>query len=271
VSVGAGETFYDTMNESEKLQEIWRYLFRVIGRGKPSQKRKSGPGGIEAKAAAAVAGVHWVQVYYDWRNHKAPRPPYCYRLWRLARKADRQRKMKEQKSETAKRRREKRRQPAVKAKASARHKEWWNSEEGKNWRETYYQREDVKERRRIRDAEKRKDPTFRLIRRMRRRHRKILFAVGDEKSESTDYYLGCTRSFFKKWIKSKFLPGMSFDNAHLWDIDHIQPLSSFNMNDLKEQLKAFHYTNTRPMWRKDNIEKGAKTITHQPELLLDAS
>lgn len=34
---------------------------------------------------------------------------------------------------------------------------------------------------------------------------------------------------------------------------------------------AFHYTNHRPEWAKANIKKGTKSVTHQPELLLNAS
>jgi hypothetical protein len=41
-------------------------------------------------------------------------------------------------------------------------------------------------------------------------------------------------------------------------IDHIRPCSSFDLTKPKEQVKCFHYTNTQPLWAKENLSKGAK-------------
>jgi hypothetical protein len=48
---------------------------------------------------------------------------------------------------------------------------------------------------------------------------------------------------------------MTFHNIH---IDHIKPVSKFNLDDEDEFLKCSHYTNMQPLLAKDNMEKSNK-------------
>lgn len=70
--------------------------------------------------------------------------------------------------------------------------------------------------------------------------------------------LGCTVDEFKDYLQSKFEPGMSWDNhgRNGWHIDHIIPLSKFNLENREEVLRAVHYTNLQPLWAVDNLRKG---------------
>ena len=72
--------------------------------------------------------------------------------------------------------------------------------------------------------------------------------------------LGCTISELFTYLQSKFLPGMSWENYGRkgWHIDHIRPLSSFDLNDLEQRLVAFHHTNLQPLWASDNMRKGGR-------------
>jgi hypothetical protein len=83
----------------------------------------------------------------------------------------------------------------------------------------------------------------------------------NQKTGSAVKDLGCSTAELKIYLESKFLPGMTWDNWSRdgWHIDHIKPLSSFDLTD-PEQLKiACHYTNLQPLWAKDNLSKGDKS------------
>jgi hypothetical protein len=96
---------------------------------------------------------------------------------------------------------------------------------------------------------------YKLSDNLRGRLRKAI--KGNQKSGSAVKDLGCTIDELKTYLESKFLNGMTWDNYGLrgWHIDHIKPLSSFDLSDRKQMLEACHYTNLQPLWAKDNLVK----------------
>ncbi len=78
-----------------------------------------------------------------------------------------------------------------------------------------------------------------------------------QKTGSAVKDLGCSIEDFKTYIENKFLPGMSWNNRGRcgWHLDHVIPLSSFDLTDRTQFLKACHYTNLQPLWSNDNIKK----------------
>lgn len=101
-----------------------------------------------------------------------------------------------------------------------------------------------------------RDPNAKLASLIRDRIYKAL--INFYKSSSSIELLGCSIDECRKYLESKFLKGMSWENKSEWHIDHIKPCISFDLTNPEEQAKCFHYTNLQPLWAIDNLRKGAK-------------
>ena len=101
------------------------------------------------------------------------------------------------------------------------------------------------------------DPSLRLINLVRSRTWAAL--RGKAKSARTLLLLGVpSLVFYQEYIQGLFTPGMTWENAGRWHIDHIRPLATFDLGDTDQQGEAFHYTNTRPLWAAENTSRGAR-------------
>ena len=136
------------------------------------------------------------------------------------------------------------------AKNSAREREWRkkNTEKVRG-----YYRKSVKKK-------YAKDDLFKLQQNMRTRISAVLSRSGSSKNCRTMDLVGCTASELRAHIEGKFLPGMTWSNKGHdgWHIDHIVPLSRFDLTDHEQQAAAFHYTNLQPLWAEDNLRKSDK-------------
>lgn len=79
--------------------------------------------------------------------------------------------------------------------------------------------------------------------------------------------LGCSINKLKIYLQLQFHRNprgkheyMTWDNWSRmgWHIDHIKPLSSFDLTDPKQLKEACHYTNLQPMWSRENLIKSDK-------------
>lgn len=101
------------------------------------------------------------------------------------------------------------------------------------------------------------DTNFKLVKCLR--HRLYDALRGNFKSGSAVRDLGCTVEFLKHYLESKFQPGMTWENyGSYWHIDHIKPLSKFDLTDRNQLLEACHYTNLQPLEAMENIRKSNK-------------
>ena len=96
------------------------------------------------------------------------------------------------------------------------------------------------------------DPVFKLIENQRNRIGRLLKNC---KSDKTLKLIGCTIDELKNWLESQFTEGMSWDNYGEWHVDHIYPVSGFNLEQPYEQKIAFNWFNLQPLWAKDNLIK----------------
>ena len=104
------------------------------------------------------------------------------------------------------------------------------------------------------------DLNFRLTKVLRSRIRSAI--KNNQRKGSAVKDLGCSIQEFKLYLESKFQTGMTWENwgQYGWHIDHIIPLSSFDLSDRDQFLKACHYTNLQPLWASENLHKKNKIL-----------
>ena len=89
-------------------------------------------------------------------------------------------------------------------------------------------------------------------------------------------YLGCTAQELCIYLETQFKKGMTWENygrkkgVRCWEIDHIKPVTKYNLDIEDDRKECFHYTNLQPLWAKDNQRKGNRSWKKhaQPLLLL---
>lgn len=112
------------------------------------------------------------------------------------------------------------------------------------------------------------DPAFAEAQRQRQRVWQSLSRASAKKTSRTLDLIGCTAEELRAHIESQFCEGMSWSNRSEWHIDHIIPLACFDLKNTQTHAIAFHYTNLRPLWKRDNLSKGSKMPEAIPEQLL---
>ena len=112
---------------------------------------------------------------------------------------------------------------------------------------------------RCRDCE-RDEPIGKFKRCVRSR---IYIALKKNKTKRTIKYLGCTNNEYFDWIMT-YNENYNLENyGNVWHIDHVIPISKFNLDDEEEQTLAFNWRNTMPLSAQDNLKKGSKIINLQ--------
>ena len=100
---------------------------------------------------------------------------------------------------------------------------------------------------------------FKLASYMRNRFYKAYKAQNVGKTNKTFDLLGCSHSFFKKWIIHQLYDNMTLENyGSVWQIYPCLAVASFNLLGENDMKKCFNWIILRPMYVKDNIIKGDK-------------
>lgn len=102
------------------------------------------------------------------------------------------------------------------------------------------------------------DDNLRVSRNLRARLYHLLKKQKATKKNKTLKYLGCSFIYFKSHIEKSFKDGMNWENYGKWHIDHIRPISKFDLTKEKNIFKAMNYKNLQPLWARDNIIKSNK-------------
>lgn len=107
----------------------------------------------------------------------------------------------------------------------------------------------------------RDEPIPKLIRNVRSR----IASAMVKKTKHTIEYLGCNCNEYFSYMTT-YDSRYNYDNhGSVWHIDHVIPISKFNMLDESEHLIAFNWRNTMPLLAFDNLSKNNKIIISQIE------
>jgi hypothetical protein len=110
------------------------------------------------------------------------------------------------------------------------------------------------------------EPIYRLNELLRHRIRDAIKSQSVIKSNRTIKLLGCNIEFYKDYLEKQFDSEMTWKNqGTYWVIDHIVPISSFDLTQESDQLLAFNWSNTRPLEKNKNLEKGDKFEVYTSE------
>lgn len=103
------------------------------------------------------------------------------------------------------------------------------------------------------------DSEYKIAQRLRNAIRNALVRENTRKKAHTEELLGASIETVRKHLEYYFEPGMTWKNhgwgEKKWNIEHTHPISAFYLEDLQEQKRCFSFTNLRPMWHVQNMEK----------------
>lgn len=104
------------------------------------------------------------------------------------------------------------------------------------------------------------DPEFAMLLTMRKFVSRMMDRIKAKRVQSarTTEIVGYTPAEFVAHIEPMFKPGMTWSNHGLWHVDHIRPLSTFDLTDPQQQKMANSLHNLQPMWAKPNLKKSDK-------------
>lgn len=86
-----------------------------------------------------------------------------------------------------------------------------------------------------------------------------LIKTGNPNRKMVQDLIGCDFATLKAHLESKFTGAMTWENyTKEWEVDHIIPVKLFNLLDMDERRRCFHYTNLQPLHPHENSVKSDK-------------
>ena len=103
------------------------------------------------------------------------------------------------------------------------------------------------------------------LEKLKRVIRSRIISALNNKNKHTVEYLGCNIPEYLNWLL-KNNSGYTLENrGSEWHIDHVIPLSRFDLENEEQQLIAFNWRNTMPLSCRENLKKNNKIIKTQVE------
>jgi len=155
--------------------------------------------------------------------------------------------------------------PETKKRKSENHKKW--SENNRDHLNEYHQKWREKNIDKHRESKRKyqqhlrdTDPIYKLISYFRTAIYQVLKESNVEKNKHYFDVLQYTPEELIKHLELQFKDDMIWENYGEWHVDHIKPISSFNIVEMgdEEFMKCWSLGNLQPMWGEENIRKSNK-------------
>jgi len=106
------------------------------------------------------------------------------------------------------------------------------------------------------------DPIYKLINNFRTAVYQVLKESNVQKNGHYFEILKYTPDELITHLEEKFTGEMSWDNYGIWHVDHIRPISSFNIQEIGDEsfMECWSLKNLQPLWGDENIRKSNKTV-----------
>jgi hypothetical protein len=144
-------------------------------------------------------------------------------------------------------------------------KSWYeeNKEHRKEYMKEYREKNIDKIRETKRNYEKTRkanDPIYKLINNFRTAIYQVLKENQVQKNGHYFDILKYSPENLIEHLENKFKDNMTWDNYGEWHVDHIKPISSFQITEIgdKEFMSCWSLNNLQPLWGEENIRKSNK-------------
>jgi hypothetical protein len=148
-------------------------------------------------------------------------------------------------------------------------KTWYeqNKEHRKEYLKEYREKNADDIRKTKRDYERNRkanDPLYKLISNFRTAIYQVLKENRVDKNQSYFDVLQYTPEQLIVHLEKQFTERITWENYGEWHVDHKQPISSFNIQEMgdSEFMKCWSLENLQPMWGEENIRKSNKIFNN---------
>jgi hypothetical protein len=104
------------------------------------------------------------------------------------------------------------------------------------------------------------DPIYKLINNFRTAIYQVLKESNVQKNGHYFEILKYSPDELITHLEERFTGEMSWDNYGVWHVDHIRPISSFNIQEIGDEsfMECWSLNNLQPLWGDENIRKSNK-------------
>jgi len=155
--------------------------------------------------------------------------------------------------------------PQTKERKRKNYDKWYeeNKEHRKEYMKEYREKNIDKIRENKRNYEKTRkanDPIYKLINNFRTAVYQVLKENQIQKNGHYFEILKYSPENLIEHLENNFKDGMTWDNYGEWHVDHIKPISLFNITEIgdDEFMSCWSLNNLQPLWGEDNIRKSNK-------------